>query len=116
MGAKKTLPAYDLFNAKAVTGTNTYTTDTSTVANFDNIGLQVSFVGTMAGTLTIEVSNDDENYDALTFSPALTQPAGGDVKYAVNLKQLPWQYMHVKYVNATGSGTLTVSIFAKDLN
>lgn len=116
MGAKKVLPAYDLFNAIAVASTTTYTTTTSTVANYDNIGLQIKFVGTMAGTLSVEVSNDGTNFDALTFTPSLTQPAGSDTKYAINLKQLPWQFMHVKYVNASGSGTLTVSIFAKDLN
>lgn len=116
MGSKKTLPTFNPFDTIAVSSTTTYTSSSTFVANLDNIGCQVSFVGTMAGTLTVEVSNDDSDYDALTFDPVLTQPAGSATKYVINLQQLGFPYVRFKYVNASGSGTLFLSIFGKDLN
>jgi hypothetical protein len=116
MGSKKTLPTFSPFAAVAVSGTTTYTSPSTFVANLDNVGPQVVFVGTMTGAFSVLVSNDDSNYDALTFVPALSQPAGSNLKYAIDLNQLPWPYIKFQYVNSSGSGTLTVTIFAKDLN
>lgn len=99
-----------------VSSTNVYTSATQAVANKDNCGLQISFTGTMAGTLTVKCSIDNVNFDALTFSPVLTQPSGSNLRYLINLNQLPFPYFQVVYTNASGSGTLAVYFSAKDLN
>lgn len=116
MGSKKTLPVYYSFQAQAVSSTTTYTSPSSFIGNLDNIGVQVKFVGTQTGTFSVQVSNDDTDFDDLTFSPALSQPAGSNLSYVIDLNQLPWPYLRFKYVNASGSGALTVSIYGKDVN
>ncbi len=108
-------PGPDILSA-SVSSTNVYTSATQAVANKDNLGLQVSFTGTMVGTLTVKCSIDNVNFDALTFSPVLTQPSGSNLRYLINLNQLPFPYFIVEYTNASGSGTLTVFFSAKDLN
>ena len=116
MGFKKTLPTYTPFHLTAISGTNTVTSPSTFVANLDNVGAQVVFTGTPTGTLSVNVSNDDMDYDSLTFDPALTQPTGAPLKYAIDLNQLPWPYLKFSYTNASGTGTLNVTIFGKDLN
>lgn len=116
MGSKKILPLYYAFNAVAVSSTNTYTSTATYIANIDNIGCQVNFVGTSSGTLSVMVSNDNITFDALTFSPILTQPFGSSFHYAIDLNQVPYQYLQFSYANTSGSGTLTISIFGKDVN
>jgi hypothetical protein len=108
-------PGLELMD-QAVTGTNTYTSNVFNAANLDNIGLQVEFTGTMAGTLTVNCSIDNKVYIPLTFNPVLSQPAGSNLSYLIDLNQLPFPYLNIQYTNATGSGTLIVYLGAKDLN
>ena len=82
----------------------------------DNQGLEVTWTGTPTGTFEVFVSNSGKNFYSLTFSPPLGQPAGSADGYVVNLNQLPFKYVYLKYTNATGSGILTVYGQQKDLN
>lgn len=109
-------PGLELMNAVAVSSTNTYTSPTFNAANLDNLGMQVNFVGTMTGTLSVQCSIDNKNYIPLTFNPMLTQPSGSSLSYLIDLNQLPFPYVQVSYTNSSGSGTLTVYLSAKDLN
>ncbi len=115
MGSKK-INKHLLLDAEVTTGTSTVTSDSQNINNLDNLFLQVRFVGTSAGTLTVQASADNVLWDDLVFSPALAQPAGSSIGYAVNITQLAAGYFRVSYTNATGSGTLTVAYFGKDLN
>lgn len=99
-----------------MTGTLTIYSNVQNVSNFDNLGLVVTYTGTPTGTLSILGSEFGDVFYALTFNPALTQPAGGAGGYLINLNQFPWAYLMVQYVNASGSGILTVSMGYKDLN
>lgn len=116
MGAKKVLPRYHLINAGSMTGTATINSSPVTITNLDNMGLRISWTGTAVGTLSVQVSVDETNYDSLTFSPGITQPAGTAGSYVISLNQLPFGLMRVSYTNASGSGTLNVWIEGKDLN
>lgn len=116
MGHKKTLDSYLLITNGVMTSTNTLTSVATFIANLDNIGLQVVWTGTPTGTLSVLVSPDDVSYDALTFNPPLTQPAGAGGRYWVNMSQLASFYIKVQYVNASGTGVLNVKICGKDLN
>lgn len=82
----------------------------------DNIGLEVTWTGTPTGTFTVNVSNSGISFYALTFSPALAQPAGSASGYAIDLNQIPFKYIMLKYINASGSGVLSVYGQNKDLN
>lgn len=116
MGHKKTLDSYSLITDGVMTGTTTLTSPPTYIANLDNIGLQVGWTGTPTGTVSVLVSPDDVNYDALTFDPALTQPSGSASRYWINISQLASFYIKVQYVNASGTGVLNVKICGKDLN
>lgn len=82
----------------------------------DNIGLEVTWTSTAIGTLSVMVSNSGINFYALTFSPVLAQPAGTAGGYAVDLNQLPFKFIMLRYVNSSGSGVLTIYGQLMDLN
>lgn len=116
MGFKKTLPPYHLINGGVMTGTATVTSATVNVWNLDNIAIQVGWTGTPTGTIAINCSIDNINFDSLTFDPALAQPSGSADNYLISLNQLPYPYLQVQYVNASSTGVLNVWIFGKDVN
>jgi hypothetical protein len=102
--------------AGVCSGTNTIYTNIIDVSRMDNIGHEVTWVGTMSGTFQVLVSNSGDNFYALTFNPVLTQPSGSGLGYAISLNQLPFKYFMLQYVNSSGSGTLEVFNQFKDLN
>jgi hypothetical protein len=109
-----TLP--NIVTPTTVTGTNTYNSAITDINQQHNVGLDVRFVGTMAGTLTVNCSNDGVVFTALTFNPAITQPSGSSLNFLVNLNNLPFRYVQVSYTNSTGSGTLISYLTSKDLD
>lgn len=82
----------------------------------DNIGLEVTWTGTPTGTLSVMVSNSGANFYALTFSPALTQPAGAAGGYYIDINQLAAKYMMLQYTNTSGTGVLSIYGEMKDIN
>lgn len=115
MGSKKT-NKYHLINAGSMTGTSVITSSSQNVENLDNIGLQVDWTGTPTGTIEVQGSVDKVTFYSLTFNPVLAQPAGSASGYLINLNQFPWPWLRVKYTNASGTGSLSVWLFSKDLN
>lgn len=129
MGSKKVLPSYQIIPnpgnplapntppvSGSMTGTTVITSNPTNIQNLDNIGLQIAWTGTPVGTLEIQCSIDGVNYDALSFGPPITQPAGTAARFLVNLTELPYPWIRVQYTNASGSGSLTAFICGKDLN
>lgn len=122
MGAKRVIPStvggagLILMEAVAVSSTSTVNSPVYNANFSDNIGIQISFVGTMTGTLSVQCSVDNVNFIALTFNPVLSQPAGSNLSYLIDINQLPFPYIRVSYTNASGSGTLSASLSSKDLN
>jgi uncharacterized membrane protein len=96
--------------------TNTIYTQIIDVSKMDNLGLEVTWTGTPTGTFTVNGSNSGINFYPLTFSPVLTQPAGGAGGYLIDLTQYPFKYILLEYVNSSGTGTITVYAQCKDLN
>lgn len=116
MGSKKVLPVYPLIINGAMTGTATITSTPTNIQNLDNVGIQVSWTGTPTGTISVLCSVDGVQYDSLTFTPTLAQPAGSAGSYLINLNQLPFPMVEVQYTNTSGTGVFNASIFGKDLN
>lgn len=96
--------------------TNTIWSNIQDLSNTDNQGLEITWTGTPTGTISILGSESGVNFYALTFAPALIQPAGSGGGYGVDLNQFPWRYLLVEYVNASGTGVLIVWLGSKDLN
>lgn len=96
---------------KAVSGTSTYYS--SKMLHKDNqLGFSIQFVGTMVGTLTLwwsdlelpDVADDDDWIQDASWSP--TNPAGSDIKTKYGIGDLKGRWARLKYVNASGSGTV----------
>lgn len=86
------------------------------MSKMDNIGAEVNWTGTPTGTITVYGSNSGANWYSLFGSGVLTQPAGSASGYLINFNQYSYKYIMFKYVNASGSGSLTVYLQSKDLN
>lgn len=100
-----------------MSGTNTIYSQIIEKSRMDNVGATVSWSGTAVGTLSVLVSTDGVNFNALTgYSPTLQQPAGIDGGYAMNHTQLSSKYIMFQYVNASGAGILKITLQFQDLN
>lgn len=100
-----------------MSGTNVILSNVQNIQNFDNVGLQIKFVGSAVGTITITARVDDnQNFLPLTLDPPITQPSGIDGEQLISLRQLPYPEIQIKYANASGSGILNAWLFSKDLN
>lgn len=125
MGATR-FNKFTQFAAQAVSSTTAYHSSPTNINQQHNIGIQVRFVGTMVGTLTVECSNGNPGadqdppgtlpWDSLTFDPLLAQPAGSNLSYLIDLNQVPFKFVRLSYTNASGAGTLTAVLTSKDLS
>lgn len=93
--------------AGTMSGTNTIYTNILGIRQTDNEGIEITWTGTPTGTIQVMVSNSGINFYALTFVPALAQPAGSAGGYVIALTGIPFQYMYLQYANASGSGAVT---------
>lgn len=96
--------------------TNTIYTNIVDTTIKDNLGIELTWTGTPTGTITVMCSNSGSAFYSLTFSPPLAQPAGSADGYLISLTQVPFKYIFVQYVNASGSGSLTAWLQTKDIN
>src|ERR1700678_3058597 len=102
MGTKRTVPSTpngagpQLLTNGSMTGTAVLTSKTFEIQNLDNVGLQIEWTGTPNGTVQILASINNVTFHALTFSPALAQPAGSAGGYLVDLNQVPFPYVQVQ--------------------
>jgi len=119
MGFKKINGPYHWVKSNGsnnMTGTAVVTGAPQDISNFDNIGVQIKYVGTAVGTIVISGSVDGIDYFPLTFSPAITNPSGSSDGQVVDMNQVPFKHLKFTYTNISGSGQLDVKIFEKDLN
>jgi hypothetical protein len=99
-------------NGTAVTSTNTYYSKMWTGEDAWGYDLHVEWTGTPTGTLSLWVSdklNPDETTDndwVTSTEVTLTNPAGSASKFRVATNVSPAYRKRLKYVNASGSGTL----------
>lgn len=100
----------------AMASTNVIYSQIIEISRMDNMGLEVTWSGTPTGTIEVMVSNHGVSFYALTFNPALGQPAGSAGGYAINVNQIPFKYVMLRYTNASGTGTLNVYGQLRDLN
>ncbi len=100
----------------AMAATNTIYTQIVDITLKDNLGLEITWTGTAVGTISVLCSSSGTAFYPLSFSPSITQPAGSAGGYLIDLNQVPWKYILIKYINTSGSGTLNVTLTTKDLN
>lgn len=103
--------------ANNMTGTNTVLSTPIRMDSLQQLSLEVVFTGTPTGVLTWEdsdsydpVTNPNAAFFTLATTAALANPAGAGASQMVAVtKRGKWG--RVKYVNASGTGALTVRAF-----
>lgn len=86
----------------------------SSVTTQDNAGYQVSYTGSPVGEFTVEATIDGVNWSALDFGTPMTvdlSPSG----FLINMNQLPYAKIRLKYVPDSGSGTMQATAMVKRL-
>ena len=112
MGSKRTLTYSELIVAgdmsEDITGPST------NILHLDRVGFQLVWTGTPTGTFSVEVSNDEETWAAMTLSVAVT--AAGSADNAFLDIETGAAYVRVKYTDTSGTGSLDAHIVAKSIS
>lgn len=97
----------------AVSSTNTYYSKMWSGGDTESYSLQVVWSGTPTGTFTLQVSDKprpDETTDTdwvTSTEVTVVNPAGSASQFLVSSIASPHMRKRLKYVNASGSGTIT---------
>src|SRR4051812_28612104 len=91
----------NILEAGVMTGTDVLESETFSIQNLDNVGLQIQWTGDAVGTIEVQASVNNIDFHTFTFDPVLAQPAGTDGGYLVSLNQVPFPYVKVIYTNAS---------------
>jgi len=110
---KKVLFPFVLVSAQSMGGD--VTSNPIDLENIDNVGIQVSWTSANAvGVISVQGSLDYKptappnsgTWFDLTFDPALAQPNSDSSGYLINLNQVPYTWLRLKYTRTSGTGTL----------
>jgi hypothetical protein len=121
---KNVLAPHNIITAGSMSGA--LTSDATSIQYMDNICIELVWTGTPTGTFSIEGSLTYQTNSVgtgvsnagtwvpitLTPPPAATGSAGSIL---LDLNQLSFPYIRVKYSPTSGSGTLTATIGGKQL-
>lgn|SRR5574343_709044 len=99
------------------------TSDPTNIQFLDNISIQLNFTGTPTGTFSVQGSLDYQqtspfakaatgNWIDLTLSPS-PAASGSASQILLDLNQLSFPWIRVKYTRSSGSGTLNAFISGK---
>lgn len=108
----------------AMASTNTITSDVTDMTGLNTGSYQMKWTGTPTGNATswiLEVSNNfdphrpsEATWTVATIATAPTNPAGSATNTGLDLgTDFPWGACRLKYVNASGTGTLQIWFFGK---
>ncbi len=90
------------------------------VSYTDNVGIQLTWTSTAVGVFSVEGSIDYDdtaasgNWSALTFT-VTPEALGTASTHLLNLSNIPYKKLRVKYTRTSSSGTLQVWVMAKSL-
>lgn len=110
---KRTLSPYLVISAGTMGGDLTQATYTD-IQNMDNVSVQLVWTGTPTGTFYVDGSLDKATWTALSLSPSAAA-AGAASSILIDLNQLSFPYIRVRYVRTSGTGTLNAYISGKML-
>lgn len=84
------------------------------VLGMDNASYQVTYSGSPVGAFTVESSNDGASWSALVFSTTVDTTTASS-PFLINLNQLPYAQIRLRYTPTSGSGTMNAIVVAKRL-
>jgi hypothetical protein len=97
----------------SVSGTTTYYSAAVNTHGINNPSAHLQWTGTPTGAFTVWGSNkpspglaDDSDWFSPPLGAAIAQPAGGASKDFVDLSGWSFEWLRIKYVNASGTGVV----------
>lgn len=106
--SRKNTHLFKFWNEQSLTD-DAFSTPTN-ILNVDNIGLQLIVTTTANnGLFTVQVSNDNVNWSDITLNPSIDALASSNIPITVNLNQLPFAWLRVKFAKGSThtNGTVT---------
>lgn len=86
----------------------------TTIDKIDSVAYQVSWTSSNAvGIISVQGSCDGINFEDITFSPVLEQPASNNGSYLINMSLIPFSFIRIYYDRTSGTGSLSVHLSAK---
>jgi hypothetical protein len=89
-----------------------YTSPQTNILYLDNVAVQLIWTGTPTGSFYVQVSLDGSTWNNLILNPT-PAAAGSADSVGLDINQLSFAYMRIKYVSGSGTGTLQGYISAK---
>ena len=80
----------------------------------DRVGYAISYDGTPTGTFSVEISNDEINWQALTLSTGISAAGSAD-NHFIDVETAA-KYVRLVYTAGSGSGSLQVHVTAKSIS
>lgn len=93
---------------------NPLVSQTTDVRYLDNIAVQLSWTGTPTGAFYVDGSLDQKTWNPISVSPSPTATGAADT-WLMNLSELAFPFIRIRYVPSSGSGSLTVTISGKEV-
>jgi len=107
---KRILQTYSMITDGDMSGDITGTA--VNIQNLDNLAIQLVFTGTPTGTFSVQGSVDNSTYIDVTLSPSPVASGSGD-SILINMNNVAFTWIRVKYNRTSGTGTLNANIVAK---
>jgi hypothetical protein len=102
--------------------TNAIVSQPINMEDIDNVGLETDWTGTPTGTFSLEASNQydpetnpNATFKAVTLASAPANPAGSASGWLLDLNQIPFRWVRLRYTNASGTGTLQSYAFRRSI-
>ena len=112
MGVKRTLD----YSSLVVDGdmSSNITSSSTNILHMDRVGYQLVWTGTPTGDFSVEVSNDDSTWQAISFDT--TPDAAGSAGSHFLEIETAAKFIRLKYTAGSGSGTLQAHITGKSIS
>lgn len=112
MSAKSVINPFKVVDAQSMT-TEVISLPTA-ITSQDNVAYQVTYSGSPTGSFNVEATLDGTTWSTLVFSPAMTA-ANSASPFLININQVPYAQLRLKYTPSSGTGTMTAIVMAKRL-
>lgn len=98
----------------AMANTDTLYSVAMDISRLLNCSLQAIWTGTPNGTISLQGSNDNSNWNDLDdINSQINQPSGSGGSLLLDIDRLSFAFLRVKYVNSSGSGVLNITAHHK---
>jgi hypothetical protein len=114
--------AMQIITNGVMTGTAAVVSTPLNMEDIDNVGLEVDWTGTAVGTFSLEASNKydpDTNpsatFKAVTLATPPANPAGSASGWLLDLNQIPFRWVRLRYTNSSSTGVLNAYAFRRSI-